>query len=329
MTITKQPLLSLSVEPTAHPGVHYYDEHPTEEDLMGESIAQRTVISYLEAVLTRYAPDAGWFITSNFNLYRDPDRMAYPVAPDLAIFKGVTLPPSERIDLLSWRLYRAECPPPRVVFEISSDATWHKDLEQKPAIYAAMGVQEYYAYDPNRRPNWPPGHGRLRGWHADADGKLIEQATDAQGRLWSPELASWLVPAGVLLRCFDDAGVMRLTEGEAERAAKEQERQRADAERQRADAERQRAEQERQRANAERTAKEQERQRADAERERANAERQRADAERQRADAERAAKEQERQRADAERAAKEQERQRADRLAAYLKAQGFDLDQIG
>ena len=300
MTITQRPLQSLSVEPTVRPGVHYYDEHPTEEDLMGESIAQRTVISYLEAVLTRYAPDAGWFITSNFNLYSDPDRMAYPVAPDLAIFKGVTLTPSERIDLLSWRLYRAECPPPRVVFEISSDATWHKDLEQKPAIYAAMGVQEYYAYDPNRRPNWPPGHGRLRGWHADTAGKLIEQPLDAQGRLWSPELASWLVPAGVLLRCFDEAGVMRLTEGEAERVAKEQATQRAEQERIRAEQARERAEQAHERAERERVAKEQATQQAEQAWQRAEQERERA----------------------------ERERQRADRLAAYLKAKGFDLDQI-
>ena len=315
MTITKRPVPSLIIEPTAQPAIHYYDEHPTEEDLMGESIAQRTVISYLEAVLTWYAPNDGWFITSNFNLYSTPERMAYPVIPDLAIFKGVTLTASERSNLLSWRLYRAECPPPRVVFEISSDATWHKDLEQKPAIYAAMGVHEYYAYDPNEPPNWPAGHGRLRGWHADATGHLIAQAIDAQGRLWSPELASWLVPDGGLLRCFDAAGVLRLTEGAAERAAKEWAAARAEQERQRAEQERLRADQAYQQAEQERTAKEEAVQRADQER--------------LWAEQERTAKEAAVQRADQADQRAEQERQRADRLAAYLKAQGFDLDQIG
>ena len=231
MTITKPVLSPLRVEPI-HPAVtHYYDEHPTAEDLMGESIAQSTLIAYLRSVLMYLYHAEGWFIAPNFNLYSAPDRMAYPITPDLALFKGIVSTPVQPPQLKSWRLYLPENPPPQVVFEVSSDATWEKDLLNKPAAYAALGVQEYYAYDPNEPPNWPAGQGRLRGWHRSNNG-FVEQTPMRDGRLWSPELASWLIPDGFYLRLADRVGVIRLTEAEAERLARERETQRAEAERQ-------------------------------------------------------------------------------------------------
>jgi hypothetical protein len=71
---------------------------------------------------------------------------------------------------------------------------------------------------------------RLRGWRLD-DGRMVEMAPDDQGRLWSAELASWLVSDEDYLRLYDAAGQPRPTAGEAalasaarERAAKEAER---------------------------------------------------------------------------------------------------------
>jgi hypothetical protein len=81
-------------------------------------------------------------------------------------------------------------------------------------------VREYYAYDPNEPPYWPSSSGRLRGWWL-AGGAVAEQAADARGWIWSAELESWLAPDGALLPLYDRDGQPRLTEGEAERAAKE------------------------------------------------------------------------------------------------------------
>lgn len=67
---------------------------------------------------------------------------------------------------------------------------------------------------------FPKQGGRLRGWRL-TEGALVEQAPDEQGRLWSSELESYLVADGALLRLTDRDGQLRLTEGEAERAAKE------------------------------------------------------------------------------------------------------------
>jgi hypothetical protein len=45
---------------------------------------------------------------------------------------------------------------------------------------------------------------------------------DARDGLWSPELESWLVPDGKVLRLFDKAGQRRLTEAEAEVVARQE-----------------------------------------------------------------------------------------------------------
>ncbi|WP_198136008.1 Uma2 family endonuclease [Roseiflexus castenholzii] len=134
------------------PFVHYYDLHPTQEDLMGESVAQSTLIHYLLSVLTYLFRTTTCFIVSNLNLYQRRRRYEYPLAPDIALFKGVTIPNPAAREFRSWRLYEPNRPPPQVMFEFSAEETWKTDIEEKPARYAALGVQEYIAYDPNDPP---------------------------------------------------------------------------------------------------------------------------------------------------------------------------------
>jgi Uma2 family endonuclease len=207
---------------------HYYDQHPTAEDLMGESIAQSTLVHYLMAVLRWLYHAEGWLVVNDLNIYRERKRSAYPLAPDVAVFKGVVVPNPAARAFRSWRLYQAHRPPPQVVFEVCSDSTWQDDLYHKPAKYAALGVREYYAYDPNDPPYVSPTPGRLRGWRIQG-GVALPQAPDGAGRVWSDELQSYLVPDGSLLRLYDRQGEQRLTEAEAERRAKEAERRAKEA----------------------------------------------------------------------------------------------------
>jgi Uma2 family endonuclease len=208
----------------SEPVIHYFDQHPTAEDLMGESVIQFYLIQYLVQVLQWLARDENWFVGSNLNIYRTNQRHEYPIAPDIALFKGVTIRNHASRTLRSWRLYEANRPAPSIVFEISSDSTWEDDLLIKPVKYALLGVREYIAYDPNDPPYWPQQHGRLRGW-ALVEDRMVEQAKDAQGRIWSNELESWLVADDGHVRLYDRNGNLRLTEGEAERMAKETESQ--------------------------------------------------------------------------------------------------------
>jgi hypothetical protein len=67
---------------------------------------------------------------------------------------------------------------------------------------------------------------------------MVERPADPRGWIWSAELESWLVSDGSLLRLYDRDGRMRMTEGEAHRAAKEAERVAKEAERAAKEAER-------------------------------------------------------------------------------------------
>ncbi len=214
---------------------YYYDYHPTEEDLMGETAWHSLLIHYLSEVLNWLFHGQTCAIYENLNFYQTLNSREYPVAPDLAIIKGV---PLERVR--SWAPGRIGVPP-QVIFEILSEETWKKDLREKPVKYASLGVQEYFAYDPNEPPISRATARRLFGWRLDVRrGEMIEMTADARGWLWSEQLASWLVPEGEHLRLYDREHCLRLTEAQAEALLKEQAAERAEelAERAREEAKR-------------------------------------------------------------------------------------------
>src|SRR5579864_6479733 len=122
---------------------YYYDSHPTEEDLMGETSVHADLILYLFQVLTWLFAGQTCAVYQNLNFYQTSDAMEYPLAPDIAVIKGV-----HRDRVRSWRIGKRG-PAPQIVFEVASSETWDKDLKEKPVRYARMGVQEYFAYDPN------------------------------------------------------------------------------------------------------------------------------------------------------------------------------------
>ena len=211
---------------------YYYDSHSTQEDLMGETAFHRALVHYLVEVLTWLFHGQVCALYGNLNIYQTLDVMEHPVAPDVAVIKGVSYRPTTR----SWSIGRSG-PAPQVVFEIASEETWKKDLADKPAKYARMGVQEYFAYDPHESPLPASKNRRLFGWQLDQDSRTMREMTPGRnGALWSHYLQSWLVPDGAILRLYDDNNQMRLTYGEAEAQQKQAEAQRADAAVQQAEA---------------------------------------------------------------------------------------------
>ena len=106
---------------------YYYDSHPTEEDLRGETAFHRAPVHYLIEVLTWLFHGQVCAIHGNLNMYQTDNTEEYPVAPDVAVIKGVDYQPTIR----SWRVGKS-VPAPQVVFEIASEETWKKDLTQNP-----------------------------------------------------------------------------------------------------------------------------------------------------------------------------------------------------
>ncbi len=190
---------------------YYYNSHPTEEDLMGETAFHSQLIDYLKLVLMWLFRDQTCAIYENLNFYRTLDAGEYPIAPDIAVIKGV---PFEYVS--SWAPGRIGVPP-HAIFELLSKETWRKDLREKPANYADMGVQEYFAYDPNMPPLRRATSKRLYGWRLDTKrGVMVELTPNMEGWLWSEQLDSWLVPDGINLRLYDREHRLRLTGEEAQ-----------------------------------------------------------------------------------------------------------------
>jgi len=225
---------------------YYYDSHSTEEDLMGETSFHFDLVQYLVAVLSWLFDGQPCAIHGNLNIYQTTNVNEYPLAPDIVVFKGMMHRP-----LRSWTIGRSG-PAPQVVFEIASEETWAKDLSEKPIKYARMGVQEYFAYDPNE-PALPRSKSRrLFGWQLDPQRGIMRPLTPgAGGELWSEQLQSWLVSDGAYLRLYDRDGQLRLTGQEAEARRAQIEAARADAEARQKEIEQQRADAEALRADTE------------------------------------------------------------------------------
>jgi len=212
---------------------YYYDFHPTEEDLMGETAVHADLVHYLRDVLRWQFRGQRCAIYENLNFYQTANPKEYPLAPDIAVIKGVDY----RL-VRSWRVGKTG-PAPQVVFEFASEETWNNDLEEKPLKYAQMGVKEYFAYDPNERPLLRRDTSRrLWGWQLDKSrGEMREMPVRPDGCLWSQHLESLLVPDREYLRLYESNGQLRLTGQEAEAEARHAEARRAEAEARRAEME--------------------------------------------------------------------------------------------
>jgi Uma2 family endonuclease len=189
---------------------YYYSLHPTEEDTMSESALHAQVVHYLVEVLTWLFHGTICAIHENLGFYPRSGRNDPPIAPDIAIIKGIPFQP-----VTSWRIGKTG-PAPHVVFEILSEETWQKDLLDKPRRYALLGVREYFAYDPNEELLGGENARRLFGWRLDhRRGRMRPLPFDPRGALWSVELDSFLLPAGETLLLYDRIWQLRLTEAQA------------------------------------------------------------------------------------------------------------------
>ena len=168
----------------------------------------------------------------------DPTAM---VAPDVFVAFGTRPPPASS----SYKLW--EKPVPGFVLEVLSPATAKRDLEEKFAIYEAIGVPEYWVHDPHGR--WVESG--VRGYQRSSAGEYEEIEPNTAGRRSSEVLGLELRDEGGELRFRDPMTGEELPttqeEADAHEAAEnraEQEASRAERAEGRAEAAEARAEQE-------------------------------------------------------------------------------------
>jgi Uma2 family endonuclease len=255
--------MSVSTKPL--PGTTKDPLYPDSDgEPMGETDFHIAALILLRETLKLYfraRPDV--YVAADMFLYYERGNPKACKSPDVMVTKGVGK--HLRRSFRTWEEETVPC----VIFEITSRKTRQEDQVDKPAVYARLGVAEYFLFDPEADYLEPP----LQGFRLE-NGKYVPLVADAEGCLTSAELDLRLSAEGYMLRLIDaQTGEPVLTQEERV----EQERQRAKEERQRAKEERQRAKQEKQRAEKERQHAEKAKQRAEKEKRRAEKEKRRAD----------------------------------------------------
>jgi Uma2 family endonuclease len=130
----------------------------------------------------RYRDRPDVYVAGNLYIYYregDPQSM---VSPDVFVAFGVPSGPRHTYKL--W----AEPAGPAVVFELLSESTRRKDLCRNKVLYAQLGVDEYFIYDPEWDFLAPPLQGFRLDVRLGAGGEYQPILPDAEGALVSERL---------------------------------------------------------------------------------------------------------------------------------------------
>ena len=127
---------------------------------MGESDLHIACMSYvLDALRWHFErrARADVYVSANSFLYYEQGNPRAVVAPDVFVVRGI--PNHLRDSYLLWK----EPKGPDFVLEVTSASTRRDDERRKRGVYAALGVEEYFLYDPRGEYLAPPLQGyRLR-----------------------------------------------------------------------------------------------------------------------------------------------------------------------
>jgi len=113
---------------------------------MGETGSHVRASMHLYGALRQFYLDkSDVYITADMFMYYEKGNPKACKAPDVMVIKGV----HTKYERRSFKLWEEKAGP-CVIFEISSRSTMIDDLVIKSNLYAALGVHEYYLFDPLR-----------------------------------------------------------------------------------------------------------------------------------------------------------------------------------
>lgn len=114
-------------------------------DHMEQSLEIHEVMGLLFAQFTDFHRRPDVFIDTDTHICYDPSNLNIRVAPDVYVVFGVDSQAIRpRLIYLPWEVGKM----PDWVLEIASESTRRVDLLRKPAIYASLGIPEFWRFDP-------------------------------------------------------------------------------------------------------------------------------------------------------------------------------------
>lgn len=129
------------------------DYPETDGKPMGETDLHRDAMFRQIELLKRFFTGQKVYVSGDLLVYYEPGNNKKFIVPDVFFTK--------ELKQVQRRIYRTwiERLPPNFVIETTSKKTKKKDLTVKPAIYAKIGVQEYFLFDPTEDYLEPPLQG--------------------------------------------------------------------------------------------------------------------------------------------------------------------------
>jgi len=179
----------------------------------------------IEALKDHFAQEPGVYVSGNMLLYYQEGKRS-SVAPDVFVAR---VPKEVRDVYLLWREREAPC----FVLEVTSKTTRTEDQRSKKSLYARLGVEEYFLFDPRDEYLHP----RLQGLRLAGSG-YQPLRLGADGSLTSRTIGISFQPQGTSLRLTDaKTGRLLLTYTEWKEKAQAAEERAEAAERRAAQAE--------------------------------------------------------------------------------------------
>lgn len=117
---------------------------------MAETDLHREIMVWIIQLLQRFFAGQQVYVSGNLLVYYEKGNPRKSVAPDCFVVWGVE--PRLRPIYKLWEEGQA----PQVVFEVTSKSTRREDMKDKMRLYAQLGVEEYYLYDPTSDYLKPP-----------------------------------------------------------------------------------------------------------------------------------------------------------------------------
>ena len=192
-----QPSLAVAFAPALYrpvPPVGFDDDgYPYSDGATVESDLHDELRSYaVNAMRVRYLGRGDIYAASNTGLLFERGNPRAVVVPDMMVAFGV-----ENRKRLSYKLWE-EPAVPAFALELLSTDTWKNDVNVKPGLYEALGVREFWLFDPIGKLPDP-----LVGWCRSGAGVYEPVRILPDGGYWSEVLGLELVVHGDGFRFFD------------------------------------------------------------------------------------------------------------------------------
>lgn len=133
---------SLLIRPPSRGNEIFYPESDGEP--MAETDFHAKLLTNLRLALEMFfAGREDVYVTGNIMFYYEEGEPKEFISPDVMVCFGI--PKGNRTSYKTWEENDVV---PSVIIEVSSRGTWRKDRVEKRALYAMLGVKEYFIFNP-------------------------------------------------------------------------------------------------------------------------------------------------------------------------------------